>query len=108
MTLAVMERGGVTGAVLGKALGRDERYVQDALRTRLSPERAGELVRALAELTSLSTRERREVFREIVNLPGEDALQEHVSSEDPFENLRGTNLGITDYEQAERDAKENS
>ena len=73
------------------------------------PEQAGEFVRALGEITPLNTRERHEIFREVVNLPGEAgrSIMDRISTEDPWAEIREAteNLGPTNYKRAERDAK---
>lgn len=104
-----MKRAGLTYARFAEALGWQWYDVAHAVSQRLSPERAGEFVRALGEFTHLTTKERREIFREVVNSPGKkDApLFDRISTEDPFSEIKeaAARLGETNYEAAERDAR---
>ena len=88
-TLTVLREAGIGHARLGAALGRDGPYVSIALSERISAEEAGEMCRVLGEMAGLSAAERREVFRELVNRPGEgeDSLFGRVSSEHPMEEV---------------------
>jgi hypothetical protein len=108
-TQQAMKRAGITYQILGEALGKDHTYINRAIAQRLPPEQAGTFVRALGELTHLTTKERREIFREVVNWPGEAgrSVVRRISTEDPWAELNEATerLGPTNYEQAERDAK---
>ena len=86
-TQAALEEAGISQGRLGAALGRDRFYVEQALSGRLTPEEAGEMCRVLAEMAGLPATARREIFRELVNHPGEqdDPLFGRVSSEDPMD-----------------------
>jgi hypothetical protein len=57
-TQQAMKRAGITYQVLGEALGKDHTYTNRAIAQRLPPEQAGNFVRALGELTHLTTKER--------------------------------------------------
>ncbi len=86
-TQAALEEAGISQGRLGVALGRDRFYVERALSGHISPEEAGEMCRVLGEMAGLSAVARREIFRELVNHPGEqdDPLFGRVSSEDPMD-----------------------
>ncbi len=88
-THAVLKEAGIGHARLGAALGRDRSHVWRALSERLTAEEAGEMCRVLAEMAGLSAAEKKEVFRELVNWPGEaeTPLFGRVSSEHPMDEL---------------------
>jgi hypothetical protein len=89
-TQAALKKAGISHTQLGAAVGRDRFYVWRALSERLPPEKAGEMVRVLGEMAGLSTAERQEVFKELVNWPGEKdkSFTRRISSEDPMAELR--------------------
>jgi hypothetical protein len=105
-----MKRAGLTHARLAEELGWNWWDVSHAFDQRLDPERAGEFVRTLGTFTHLTTKERREIFREVVNSPGkkDEPLFSRISTEDPFEDLNEAScrMGITDYRNGERDARD--
>jgi hypothetical protein len=109
ITRETMKRAGITYKMLGEALGKGHTHISGAIQEWLPPEEAGEFVRALGELTPLSTKERREIFREVVNWPGEAgrSVVDRISTEDPWAEINEATekVGPTNYEQAERDAK---
>ena len=61
-----MKRAGITHQLLGEALGKDHTYTNRAIQGRLPPEQAGEIVHALGDLTHLTIKARREIFRVVV------------------------------------------
>ena len=88
-TQAALEAAGIDHARLGSALGRDRSYVQGALSGRLGAEEAGAVCRVIGEMAGLSAAEKRGIFEELVNWPGEqdDPLFGRISSEHPMDEL---------------------
>jgi hypothetical protein len=89
-TQRALKNAGISRAALCRKLGKHHSHVSNALHQRLNAEDAGEMVRVLGEMANLATAEKQEVFKELVNWPGEKhkPFARRILSEDPMAELR--------------------
>jgi transcriptional regulator with XRE-family HTH domain len=88
-TQAALRRAGLTQAELARKAGVRQYAVEHALYSRLAAEPAGKITRALGDALSLGSEDRRALFTEIMNFPGETRdISSRVATESVMQRFK--------------------